>query len=478
MKGFQNDMTAEVTISPRTQTGGNRVLILGGGLAGLAAAKRLVDNGFQVELLEKRNILGGKVSSWKDADGDWIETGLHCFFGAYREIYELMKELGTYQHILWKKHELTYTLSKGERFVFRTWKLPSPFHLIPAVTSNHYFTLTEMITFTKMLMPILFGGQKYYAEQDKMTYEEWHQKQGVSKRLLKKMFVPMSLALKFLPPEDISAKIVIDVAGEFLRVPKASMMGFLKGSPEEYLIAPLANYIRKKGGNIHTDAKAATLLYDGEKITGVQMANGETLTADYYLTALPVHNLKKVLPESLKEKYQFFRNIDEFQGVPVITVQLWYDKQISYVDNIMFSPDGVIPFYADMANTTPDYAVLRGLTHQGKSRFEFGVAPAKHFIHLSDEEIIAKVDASVRDIFPETSKGAKILKHTIVRIPQSVYAAVPGMDAKRPTQKTPVKNLFLAGGYTRNRFYDSMEGAVETGNKAARELMVAHGILA
>jgi protoporphyrinogen oxidase len=79
MKGFQNDMTAEVTISPRTQTGGNRVLILGGGLAGLAAAKRLVDNGFQVELLEKRNILGGKVSSWKDADGDWIETGLHCF---------------------------------------------------------------------------------------------------------------------------------------------------------------------------------------------------------------------------------------------------------------------------------------------------------------------------------------------------------------------------------------------------------------
>jgi len=126
MKGFQNDMTAEVTISPRTQTGGNRVLILGGGLAGLAAAKRLVDNGFQVELLEKRNILGGKVSSWKDAEGDWIETGLHCFFGAYREIYELMKELGTYQYILWKKHELTYTLSKGERLCSALGNCPAP----------------------------------------------------------------------------------------------------------------------------------------------------------------------------------------------------------------------------------------------------------------------------------------------------------------------------------------------------------------
>ncbi|MCS7211619.1 MAG: NAD(P)-binding protein, partial [Chloroherpetonaceae bacterium] len=69
-------MTEELTISPRVSTGGNRVLILGGGLAGLAAAKRLVDNGFQVEVLEKRPILGGKVSSWKDAEGDWIETGL------------------------------------------------------------------------------------------------------------------------------------------------------------------------------------------------------------------------------------------------------------------------------------------------------------------------------------------------------------------------------------------------------------------
>jgi 15-cis-phytoene desaturase len=56
-----------------------RVIIGGGGLAGLAAAKRLVDAGYQVELLEQRPILGGKVSSWRDAEGDWVESGLHVF---------------------------------------------------------------------------------------------------------------------------------------------------------------------------------------------------------------------------------------------------------------------------------------------------------------------------------------------------------------------------------------------------------------
>ena len=72
-----------------------RVLVIGGGLAGLAAAKRLVEAGHDVTVLEKRDVLGGKWSSWQDADGDWIETGLHVFFGAYQEIFDLMRDIGT-----------------------------------------------------------------------------------------------------------------------------------------------------------------------------------------------------------------------------------------------------------------------------------------------------------------------------------------------------------------------------------------------
>src|SRR5947209_4868445 len=117
-----------------------RVAVVGGGLAGLTAAKYLVDAGYDVLLLEKRPILGGKVSAWKDAEGDWIETGLHAFFGAYEDIYTLMKELGTYDNILWKKHELQYTLAAGERFSFATVNLPSPLHLLPAAFKNRYFT--------------------------------------------------------------------------------------------------------------------------------------------------------------------------------------------------------------------------------------------------------------------------------------------------------------------------------------------------
>lgn len=58
------------------------VAIVGGGLSGLACAKYLSDAGHKPVVLEARDVLGGKVSAWQDEDGDWIETGLHIFFGA------------------------------------------------------------------------------------------------------------------------------------------------------------------------------------------------------------------------------------------------------------------------------------------------------------------------------------------------------------------------------------------------------------
>ena len=70
-----------------------RVVVVGGGLAGLSCAKYLVDAGHHPIVLERANVLGGKVSAWKDKDGDWVETGLHIFFGAYPNMMNLFKEL-------------------------------------------------------------------------------------------------------------------------------------------------------------------------------------------------------------------------------------------------------------------------------------------------------------------------------------------------------------------------------------------------
>ncbi len=453
------------------------VLILGGGLAGLCAAKRLTERGLQVRLIEKRDIYGGKVSSWKDEEGDWVESGTHCFFGAYQVLYDLMKEIGTYHAVDWKEHQLTYTLSGGGSFTFDTWDLPSPLHLMPAIVRNGYFTPVEMAAFARSLLPLALEKEAYAPKQDHLTFAQWATEKRFGKRLMETMFRPMALALKFIPPEEISARIILDVIETFYRLPQSSCMGFLKGAPQEYLHQPLINWSASRGAVFNSNTAVDELLFDGREIKGVQLRNGEILTADYYLSALPIHNLNKVLGDSLKKHDGFFGSLSNLEAVPVISVQIWYDKEITPIDNVLFSPDGVIPVYANLARTTTDYRTLRGEPFTGGTRFEFCVAPAAPLMGRTREEIIRMVDLDVRNCYPESSRGAKILKSTLVKIPHSVYAPLPHMEQHRPTQSTPVANLFLAGGFSRQLYYDSMGGAVMSANLAAEGIARAAGLM-
>ena len=106
-----------------------RIVIAGAGLAGLAAAKYLSDAGHTVTLLDKRSQAGGKVSSWQDADGDWLESGLHVFFGAYRHLRRLLTEVGLEDRLAWKAHEMTFSRPGGLLSPLQfSQRLPAPWH--------------------------------------------------------------------------------------------------------------------------------------------------------------------------------------------------------------------------------------------------------------------------------------------------------------------------------------------------------------
>ena len=96
------------------------------------------------------------------------------------------------------------------------------------------------------------------------------------------------------------------------------------------------------------------------------------------------------------------------------------------------------------------------------------VAPAASLWQLSDAEIVERCHHDLIGLWPSAAQ-AQVLKGTVVRIPNSIYRETPGSDVYRPTQKTPVANLFLAGDYTQQDYMASMEGAVRSGLAAARQ---------
>ena len=120
--------------------------IIGGGLSGLACAKYLADAGHEPTVYEARDVLGGKVSAWQDADGDWIETGLHIFFGAYPNMMNLFEELGIEERLQWKDHKMTFAMQEkpGEftSFDFPP-NVPAPLNMAAAILTNFDMLTTE-----------------------------------------------------------------------------------------------------------------------------------------------------------------------------------------------------------------------------------------------------------------------------------------------------------------------------------------------
>ncbi|OUC13417.1 MAG: 15-cis-phytoene desaturase [Alkalinema sp. CACIAM 70d] len=456
-----------------------RVAIAGAGLAGLACAKYLVDAGHQPIVYESRDVLGGLVAAWKDEDGDWYETGLHAFFGAYPNMLQLLQELGISDRLQWKEHALIFNQPEkpGTYSYFKVPDIPAPFNVIMSIVNNNdMLSWEQKFRFAVGLWPGVAFGQKYVEDMDKYSLLEWLRKQGVDDRVNSDVFIAASKALTFINPEDVSATIPLTAINRFLRERYGSKIAFLDGSPTERLCQPIVDYFTERGGEVHLEKplKEIVLNDDGSVkhwvMRGLNGQPDEIVEADIYVSALSVDVMKVLMPSAWKQ-LPFFQKLEGLEGVPVINLHLWFDRKLTDIDHLLFSRSDLLSVYADMSITCKEYE------DPDKSMLELVLAPAKDWIDKSDEEIIAATMQELEKLFPQHLKGdnpAKLRKYKVVKTPRSVYTASPGRQAYRPDQVTPIHNFYLAGSYTMQRYLGSMEGAVLSGKLSAQAIAKAH----
>ncbi|TNJ38795.1 zeta-carotene desaturase [Chlorobaculum thiosulfatiphilum] len=446
-----------------------KVAIFGAGVAGLSAAIELVDRGYTVELYEKRKVLGGKVSVWKDNDGDSIESGLHIVFGGYAQLQEYLKKVGAGDNYLWKEHSLIYAEPDGKQSFFKKANLPSPWAEVVGGLQADFLTMWDKISLIKGLWPALAGNEEYFRSQDHMTYSEWHRLHGASEHSLQKLWKAIALAMNFIEPNVISARPMITIFKYFGTNYAATKFAFFRKNPGDSMIEPMRQYIQSKGGRIFIDARLSRFeLNDDQTIKRAVLRDGHTIEADAYISALPVHSVKKIVPNEWLQ-HDYFRNLHQFVGSPVANCQLWFDRKITDTDNLMFSQGTTFATFADVSITCPDDFQAGMGTATGGSVMSLVLAPAHQLMSLPNDVITELVMKEIHDRFPK-SRGARLIKSTIVKIPESVYKAVPDVDQYRPDQVSPVRNFFLAGDYTDQHYLASMEGAALSGRQVAEKL--------
>jgi zeta-carotene desaturase len=475
-----------------------RVVIVGAGLAGLAAAIDLVDAGHDVELYEARPFVGGKVSSWVDADGNHIEMGLHVFFGCYYHLFDLMKKVGAYENLLLKEHVHTF-VNKGGRLGALDFRFitGAPFNGLKA-----FFTTSQLSAADKFLNAIALGtspvvrglvdfdgAMKTIRDLDRISFSDWFRSHGGSQGSIDRMWNPIAYALGFIDCDNMSARCMLTIFQLFAARTEASILRMLSGSPQEYLHQPILNYLEARGAKIHTRRRTLELVYEQTgsetRVTGLKIAkddSSELIQADAYLCACDVPGIQRLIPAPWRQWSQF-DNIYQLEAVPVATVQLRFDGWVTELndpaarqqlekavgmDNLLYTADADFSCFADLALTSPQDYYRQG---EG-SLMQLVLTPGDPFIKQSNEQIVQHVLAQVQALFP-SARELNLTWSSVVKLAQSLYREAPGMDPYRPDQVTPIPNFFLAGSYTQQDYIDSMEGATISGQRAAKAILQA-----
>jgi len=482
---LSSSFKSKLKATPGTE---KKVAIIGGGLSGLSCAKYLSDAGHQPTVYEARDVLGGKVSAWQDEDGDWIETGLHIFFGAYPNMMNLFDELDIHDRLQWKIHQMIFAMQElpGEFTTFDFIPgIPAPFNFGLAILKNQkMLTFGEKLQTAPPLLPMLIEGQPFIDAQDELSVTQFMRKYGMPERINSEVFVAMAKALDFIDPDKLSMTVVLTAMNRFLNEDNGLQMAFLDGNQPDRLCAPMKERIESQGGNVVMESPIKEIVVDETdgSIKHLLLRSGEKVVADEYVSAMPVDIVKRMTPTAWQHM-PYFRQFDELEGIPVINLHMWFDRKLKAVDHLCFSRSPFLSVYADMSVTCKEYYDPKA------SMVELVFAPCSplaggktNWIAKSDEEIIDATMGELARLFPTEiaaddkwpstkNQGpdalARLRKFSVVKVPRSVYAAIPGRNKYRPGQRTPIPNLTMAGDWTSQKFLGSMEGAVLGGKLAA-----------
>jgi squalene-associated FAD-dependent desaturase len=440
------------------------VLVVGGGLAGLAAALSLSHRSIPVVILEQRSLPGGRTSSFLDRDtGDVLDNGQHLLIAGYRHTLRYLEQIGT-RHLLRIRTPVRYLFHHPERgFVpFEIPRLRPPFNLLAGILTTRLLSAGDRLRILRAGLSLL-GEDSPEASRGLHTISDWLDRTRQSAEARRSFWDPLAVSIMNEHPGTASARAFrAALRGAFLQGPESAAPALPTVGLGELLVWPAVRAIERLGGELRCGATVEAVLYDRDLVCGVRLRDGSVLDARAVILAVPpgpLLGLDHHGPNSSKSPPTAMR------FSPIITVYLWLEGHPL--------PHEMVGFVGRTVQWVFDRTTLGGRDPERGQLCAAVISAARDLERVSNAELVETV---VREIDEAYGAGSvRVRRSLVLRERRATVVLTPLLERQRPGATTAVANLFRAGDWTATGYPATIEGAIASGEEAARRVAALWG---
>jgi squalene-associated FAD-dependent desaturase len=434
------------------------VAVVGGGLAGIAAALDCARAGARVTLLEVRRRLGGAAYS-HERDGIRVDNGQHVFLRCCVAYRELLDRLGVAGDAALQPRLDIPVLAPGRRPArLRRTRLPAPLHLAASLATYAPVPPRERLGVARAMLA-LGRIDPHDPAVDARSFGDWLAEQRQGAAAVEAVWRLIALPTLNLEPADASLAQAAQVFQTgLLRDAAAGDVGWARVGLSDLHDGPAQRALEDAGASVRLGWRAERVAPRADGGFVIEGPPGP-VEADAVIVAVPPTRAAALLPDGvLPDRSQ----LDRLGASPIVNLHVHYGEQVL-----------MAPFAVGVGTPVQwlfDRTATAGVAHGQVVAVSLSAA---------DEEARTEPGALRERYLPALerllprARGVRGERFLVTKEHAATFRAAPGARALRPPVRTGLPGLALAGAWTDTGWPATMEGAVRSGHAAAREALSA-----
>lgn len=455
------------------------VVVVGAGIAGLAAAAGLAERGVSVDVLERQPNLGGRVAGWTEHLDDGTVTtnnrGFHAFFRQYYNLRALLQRSDPGLQRLRAVEDYPLIDGEGRRDTFRGLPQSPPWNALVFALRSPTFRFRDLIrinaTAAAPLATVTVPG--IYEQLDNRNADTFLTDINFPVAARHLAFEVFARSFFARPDRLSAAELAAMFHIYFLGSSEGLVFDVAESNFDTALWNPLGEYLGTKGVKFHTGVSVSSISAGGVKRLRVHTDDGNLIDADGVVLATDVGGLQQIVGASTGLGDADWRHrVAAMEVAPPFMVQrLWLDRPVDAGRPDFLGTGGLEP--VDNISVVSNYE--RQAAEWARAHGGSVVEVHSYSVSAQEEQLREQMLARLHEIYPETAAAEIVTERILLRQDCPLFS--PGSHATRPSVETPVPGLMLAGdGIRIDLPVALMERAATTGWTAANRLLAGWGV--